>query len=227
MFHQIILAIPHSKRAFDSTLWSDPSLVNQDADRWTDWFTDQMFASQTMEKVMPVIGRISRFDCDLERLLDDPLQDEGRGILYTRSHSGATRNLTPQQQKAFMEHWQDYRNQIQKVAQPNCLLIDCHSFPSSESNREICIGFNEDWSRPTTESLNLIEQHFVNEGFSVGINTPYSNSLTPDLGFHYSSIMIELNKAIYLNETDNTLLPSADSIKACLNRLYAKLLNRE
>jgi putative restriction endonuclease len=31
---------------------------------------------------------------------------------------------------------------------PDALLLDCHSFPSELSDVDICIGFNEDWSKP-------------------------------------------------------------------------------
>ena len=32
------------------------------------------------------------------------------------------------------------------------------------------------------------------------MNKPYSNSITPPKEFHYKSIMIEVNKRIYMNE---------------------------
>lgn len=224
MFKELILAIPHSVRRYDSSLWSDPTTVDKDADRWTDWLTDEMFASRLMANISAVIGQISRFDCDLERLMDDPLEAEGRGILYTRSHSGAIRTLTIQQHNSLLQYWHAYREQIAGVTTSNSLLIDCHSFPASEGDVDICIGFNDDWSRPSSETLELISQHFRDAGYSIGINDPYANSLAPDLGFEYKSVMIELNKRIYLNEIDYSLLPQAASVKKCLENLYCRLL---
>jgi N-formylglutamate amidohydrolase len=224
LFRKIILAIPHSVRRFNSSLWSDPATVDKDADRWTDWFTDDLFAGRPLANISAVIGQISRFDCDLERLMNDPLEDEGRGILYTRSHSGATRTLTKQQRDSLLQYWHAYREHIAQVTTPDSLLIDCHSFPNSEGDVDICIGFNDDWSRPSPETLELVSQHFRHAGYSIGINDPYANSLAPDLGFEYKSIMIELNKRLYLNEIDYSLLPQAASVKKCLENLYCQLL---
>jgi N-formylglutamate amidohydrolase len=224
MFRKLVLAIPHSVRKFDSSQWSDPDSVERDADRWTDWFTDLMFAPKESPGIATVIGDISRFDCDLERLESDPLEAEGRGIIYTRSHSGATRNPSPELRKQLLQHWHSYRSQLRQAAEPGCLLIDCHSFPSAISPLDICIGFNEDWSRPNQETIDLVQAHFASEGLSVSINTPYSNSIAPNFGFPYQSLMIELNKRLYLCESTLTLLPRASEVQTYLACLYQQLL---
>ena len=224
IYHKLVLAIPHSVRTFDSAQWNQPAIAERDADRWTDWFTDQMFAAEPMGQIAVVVGAISRFDCDLERLEHDPLEADGRGIIYIRSHSGANRNPTPDQRRKLLGHWHSYREQLRQVAEPDCLLFDCHSFPSDISPLEICIGFNEDWSKPNQATIDLVRAHFAADGLTVGINNPYSNSIAPDFGFPYKSLMIELNKNLYLCERTFQLLPAAASIQRCLSRLYQKLL---
>jgi N-formylglutamate deformylase len=54
-------------------------------------------------------------------------------------------------------------------------------------------------------------------GYSVGRNKPYAGGYitehygNPDTGFHV--IQIEINRSIYMNERDFTLLPAFDRLK--------------
>lgn len=222
-FKKIVLAIPHATRNFDLTLWDDAARVSQDADRWTDWFTDQLF-DWKHPHVVSVIGKVSRFDCDLERLEDDPLEAVGRGRFYTQSHSGARRSLSPEFIEFGLAQWTGYRNLLVDELRPGALLIDGHSFPSDVHPVDICIGFNSDWSSPSKPMLAMVIDHFEQHGFSVGVNQPFSNSITPDAGFDYKSMMIELNKRIYMDETTLRLSIGALTVKRCLKSLYRKLL---
>jgi hypothetical protein len=45
-------------------------------------------------------------------------------------------------------------------------------------------------------TVNLFEDH----GYKVGINEPYSNSETPDCPFAYQSMMLEVNKKVYMED---------------------------
>ena len=45
--------------------------------------------------------------------------------------------------------------------------------------------------------------YFEENGYAVGINTPYSNSIAPKCRVDYKSMMLEINKKAYLN--GNTL----------------------
>ena len=45
----------------------------------------------------------------------------------------------------------------------------------------------------------------MDKGYQVGINAPYSNSMAPNCGFVYHSIMLEVNKKTYL-QSNSTLL---------------------
>ena len=78
------------------------------------------------------------------------------------------------------------------------MLLDCHSFPEEMGDVDICIGFNEDWSKPAKETIDMAVNHFLDHGFSVGVNEPYSNSETPQCNFRYHSLMLEINKRVYL-----------------------------
>ena len=122
---------------------------------------------------------------------------------------------------------QQYHNHIDilrsKITE-NTLLIDCHSFPSEIADVDICIGFNEDWSKPPISLIDFIQNYFKENGYSIGINYPFSNSISPKTHFTYHSFMIELNKRIYLNENNLTCNENANKIKELINQLYHILL---
>jgi hypothetical protein len=68
------------------------------------------------------------------------------------------------------------------------------------SDVDICIGFNEDWSKPHKATVELAVNLFEDNGYKVGINEPYSNSETPDCPFPYQSMMLEVNKRVYMED---------------------------
>ena len=107
------------------------------------------------------------------------------------------------------------------------LLIDCHSFPSGLSDVDVCIGVSDDWSCPSEFLIELVMESFRQAGYKVALNTPFSNTIAPPMNFSYDSIMIELNKRIYLNEDSLELLDSARRLKNSLNTLYGVLLRYE
>ncbi len=209
-YTNLILAIPHSKGEFDSSLWSDPELVRRDAHLWTDWHTDKLFSldGMTDSRIRRLIGTVSRFDCDLERLEDDPLESQGQGRLYRRSHSGATRaTIPPERAAAWLSLWAEWRVAARYFSL-DCqrpLLIDCHSFPSAFApDVDFCIGYNDDATRPPDEVLAIVCDVIEASGFRASFNAPYSNALAPD-GLRGHSLMIEVNKARYMDE--QTLQP--------------------
>lgn len=222
-FEKIVLAVPHATRNFDLNQWDNADLVAKDADYWTDWFTDELF-DWKHPCVASVMGCVSRFDCDLERLEDDPLEAVGRGRFYTQSHSGARRDLSFVCIESGLEQWRGYRRRLVDELRPGALLIDCHSFPSDVHSVDICIGFNSDWSTPAKSTLDMVIEHFEFHGFRVGINLPFSNSITPEAGFAYKSMMIELNKRIYMDEKTLRLSAGALKVRLCLQSMYKKLL---
>ncbi len=226
-YDRIVLAIPHATGAFDVSLWSNPAAVAGDARRWTDWFTDRLFrgAGRGDPRVRAVVGRVNRFDCDLERLEDDPLEEIGQGRLYARSHSGATRTVPPERAKRWLETWRRYRGRIVAAAAGarSPFLLDCHSFPADlEPDVDFCLGWNGDFSRPPDAVVGACRAAIEKHGFRVGFNRPYGNAILPD-GWRGPSMLVELNKAIHLDETGLALLPSARRVRTALRDLYAAL----
>ena len=94
------------------------------------------------------------------------------------------------------------------------------------SDVDICIGFNEDWSKPHKETLELTVNLFEDNGYKVGINEPYSNSETPDCPFSYQSMMLEVNKRAYLEDGSLHLLRNTKykrNVRAVIQNLLSEL----
>ena len=89
---------------------------------------------------------------------------------------------------------------------------------------DICIGINDDWSRPEDVMLERILDHFQRMGYRVVINEPYSNSVAPDCGILYRSLMIEVNKRTYMCGGMTLELLHAKRLRTALESFFVSLL---
>ena len=218
-YKNIVLFIPHSSDKLDKSSWSGN--IDRAVDRWTDWHTDKIFNSDE-ERVKKLIVPFSRFYCDTERLVDDPMESIGQGIAYTKIE-GCTRKLSEQQKEEIHNAYSDIHEQLEALAESGSLIIDCHSFPSDLSpDTDICVGFNNDDSYPSDEIIHIVVEHFRREGFKVGINDPYSNAMRVKASI--PTFMIEFNKDVYLRSDGKTLKEDWKYINTLIQSLYQKLL---
>lgn len=196
-YNHIVLNVPHASiEGLCESTWPLGAAFYSQIRRWTDWYTDFLFQSE-MPNIRMVRNTISRFIVDVERLMNDPLEERGEGIVYNRFEDMA-RNVTDRERILLMHYYHSYIRQLQLALSPGDLLIDCHSFPSDLSPMtDICLGFNEDWSRPSEDTIEQIARIFREAGYHVDINTPYSNSISPYCDFNYESITIEVNNKVY------------------------------
>lgn len=66
----------------------------------------------------------------------------------------------------------------------------------------------------------------LGRGYCVTVNTPFSNSKTVDTPAHYKSLMIEVNKRVYMYENDlKKKMPEFYRLKAQMETLYYRLLD--
>ena len=92
-----------------------------------------------------------------------------------------------------------------------------------ENTPDICIGTNV-YSYPKYKKL--IINHFKEYGYSVLENYPYSGSIIPNTCKDYkkiNSIMIEINKRIYLDDNKIINKEKYKKLSMCMNSLYKKL----
>ena len=223
-YENIVLNIPHAGvRGLGSIKCDDKVNLLAEVRKWTDWFTDLIFIPEKNDRIKHIIADYSRFAVDVERLLDDPLKKKGQGIIYTK-YNGQERHVEEKERIRLMAYYYDYIDRLKSMLSEHSLLIDCHSFPSDLSDVDICIGYNEDWSKPTDFVIDLVVESFKQQGYKVGINTPFSNAIAPEAGYTYNSIMIELNKRVYLNEQTLDFNDNAPKLREQLASLYSLLL---
>lgn len=203
-YKRIVLNEPHAsvEGLYDEHLsfWNiDADFVNDVVLKWTDWHTDYLFHAHHGENVRTVRFPYSRFIVDAERLWNDPLEEQGQGILY-KQFAGYRRNIPEAHEPMLLNLWHQHQQRLRDNLCENALLLDCHSFPSEAGEVDICIGYNEDWSKPDASTLSMVVNLFEENGYTVGINNPYSNSETPECPFAYKSMMLEVNKRAYMEE---------------------------
>ena len=202
MYKHIVLNQPHAsvEGLYDNQLsyWQiNTDFINNVVIPWTDWHTDFLFNPLQDVRIKRVRFPYSRFIVDAERLWNDPLESVGQGIVY-RQFGAHSRNVPKNIETRLKRLWQWHQKQLVKTLQPDALLLDCHSFPSHLSDVDICIGYNNDWSKPDDKTISKVADMFDGYGYRVGVNNPYSNSETPSCNFRYHSLMLEVNKKCYL-----------------------------
>ena len=223
-YENIVLNIPHAgAKGLGSIKCDNKVNLLAEVRKWTDWYTDLIFIPEKNDCIKHIIADYSRFAVDVERLLDDPLKKKGQGIIYTK-YNGQERYVSEKERIRLMAYYYDYIDRLKSMLSEHSLLIDCHSFPSDMSDVDICIGYNEDWSKPTDFVIDLVVESFKQQGYKVGINTPFSNAIAPETGYTYNSIMIELNKRVYLNEQTLDFNENAPKLREQLASLYSLLL---
>jgi N-formylglutamate amidohydrolase len=224
-YDNLVLNIPHSSiDGIGQAKWNNKVALLSEVKRWTDWYTDLLFVPDKRDGIKTIIGDYSRFFVDVERLPNDPLEEIGQGILYEK-FNGLKRLIGVEERRGLMAYYLGYSKNLKEMLNEHSLLIDCHSFPSDLSDVDICIGYNNDWSRPTDFVIELCKSVFEKQGYQVGINTPYANAIAPETGYAYNSIMIEVNKRLYLNEQTLEMTEGVIKFRKCTAELYSLLKN--
>jgi N-formylglutamate amidohydrolase len=240
-FDGIVLNIPHAavlNGVFSKDLggWGYNShLINEMILDHCDLFSDFIF-HYDHPKVTSVIAEYSRFVVDMERLKDDPLESIGQGMLYTHYCSYNRAPLSPEAKSYLVGLWEAYQQRLYDELQKKgrALLIDCHSFSSRlAKDVDVCIGFNEDSSKPDEDTLRHIVSVFEKHEYKVSLNFPYSNSITPLYSGEdgtvcpYKSVMIEVRKGLYMDQYRHTIKDDthfAPRLSHTLHELYESLL---
>jgi len=233
-YQNILLHVPHSSTAFPEGLkytWND---LDDEERLLIDYYTDELFApQQDSKRINSIVFPYCRLFCDVERLANDPLEAKGLGISYRRSLGAGFRSFGTLQ-KAYPYYADHHAAMSKKIVEMNrgLLLIDCHSFSSfpnllnsNPPDIDICIGYNDDETCPNKSFVSTIALYFESMGYKVGINTPFSNSKTFEVPVPYHSVMIEINKRLYMNEVTHEKTANFMLMHNTIQSLYGLLLN--
>jgi N-formylglutamate deformylase len=246
----MILHIPHSSHVIpenfrDQIVLSDDELAAE-LILMTDAFTDELF---TLSDATTVRFPISRLLVDVERFPDDaeePMSKVGMGMIYTltASNKKLRRILRSHEIKALISLYETHHQALMKAVETElekhgkALIVDCHSFPShplpcdrdqSTPRPEFCIGTD---SFHTPEALTqTVEMNLKKMGYTVGMNQPHEGTLVP-LAFYrkdsrVASIMIEVNRSLYMDEIAGTKNSAFDLVKKQIQTLLCSIKERQ
>lgn len=244
-----ILHIPHASLIIPLDI--RPSILLSDADlqteliTLTDAFTDELFVAD-FAKARAVIFPVSRLVVDPERFIDDNkeiMAVRGMGVIYTRASTGRPLRYPPTSEERtklinqyYQPHHQKFENSVSSALEHfgKCMIIDCHSFPSTPlpyeedqnpDRPEICIGTDSFHTSSWLEEK--VAMGFDRLGFSVEINRPFAGSIVPMRYFQkdsrVSSVMIELNRKLYMDEFTGKKNHRFDELKNILQRIIRGL----
>ena len=239
-YEGLLLHIPHSSASFPSESTHSFTDLDEEEKLLIDYYTDELFVPREQKRnICSVVFPYCRLYCDVERLVNDPLEDKGLGISY---HRTVDSDYLPFEDRSFsrlneaFKYYADFHADVSKrivemTSMNKILLIDCHSFSAlpnllnpTPPDIDICIGYNDDETRPYTKTIDYIVQYFKSLGYKVGINEPFSNSKTFPVPVEYHSVMIEVNKRLYMNEQTLDKIDSFYKLKHDIQSLYNLLL---
>lgn len=252
MYRSIVLNIPHAGTWFGGDVLAGNFLGKTDAfinnaRDVIDWYTDELFSpTKDVLNITAVAFPYCRTYCDVERMIDDPLEKENLGICYEDRIRGPHygfyrfdgRSGTRKNRIDPYRYYVEYHSRMEMllVESDTPLLIDCHSFSSratailkdlgNAEGIDICIGFNEDKTKPDKSVIETVIQHFTSLGYNVGINEPFSNSKTFNTPAKYHSIMIEVNKKLYMDEDTLEKTRHFEALQQQIRSLYSILLGK-
>jgi N-formylglutamate amidohydrolase len=231
---QIILHIPHSSTKIpyrDGYVVQD-FILQQEILKLTDWHTDELFFSEDDEMI---VAEFSRIFCDPERFTDDSqeiMAQYGMGVLYERNDNGdKIRNVSPElKNKVILEFYEKHHKKFSDAVNNQlnlfgkAIIIDCHSYPNIPLKRDLDQSSNRPDFNIGTDSyhtpkklIDLSISFFEEAGYSLGIDRPYRGSIVPMEHYqknkNVQTIMLEINRKLYLNEPSNNKNSDFNKIK--------------
>ena len=221
--------------------------------RSVDRYADELFDPSGYLSVISPVSRflcdVERFADDKE----EPMARIGMGAVYCNTTDGRPlrRPLTKKERDHLLQtyHRDNERHMelcLNEAILSNgfALIIDCHTFPSiplpCDSDQvtprpDICIGTDED--QTSSEVIELVTGYFSGLGYSVSINAPYAGTYIPrgysirkkktDIArasaAKVESIMIEVNRSLYMDEKTGEKLPQFNELQNRLSTLWPLL----
>jgi N-formylglutamate amidohydrolase len=221
---KLILHIPHSATNIpflDGYVAEEPK-IQKEIIKLTDWYTDELFFSETDTMV---IAPFSRLFCDVERFendADEVMSKVGMGAVYKCFDNGELlRNVTVSLREKIINefYWKHHNSFSDNVSSQlnianSCLIVDCHSYPSTPIIRDLDqtsirpdFNIGIDTFHTPKKLIDASVEYFAQMGYSLGVDWPYSGTIVPMKYYKKNktvhSIMLEVNRKLYLDEPSN------------------------
>jgi N-formylglutamate amidohydrolase len=245
----IICNVPHSGLIIpedfkEEYLLSGDALKNEVlfmADNYTDLLYSELLYVSSYIK-----SNVSRIFLDIERFKnpdEEPMSKVGMSAFYTLTSDGKPlRNIAPTTIEFLTRIYDEYHTTLTELVAESlernnfAVVVDCHSFPSiprsyepdkNENRPDICIGVDE-YHTPK-ELVDIVKRNFESAGYSVEINSPFAGSIVPmkysRTEQKVSSIMIEINRKLYMNEETYLKNKNFSEISKIISRAVIVSLN--
>ena len=243
---KLILHIPHSSDniPYKDGYVVDETILNNEILKLTDWYTDDLFHSDTDEMI---IANFSRIFCDPERFSEDEHEEMasvGMGVLYEKTDDNLLmRKITHELRTKILDeyywvHHQKLNNAVNQQLEKygKAIIIDCHSMSDipfirdkDQNTKRTDYSIGIDSIHTSDELLQTTLNFFSDRGIEVAINTPYSGTLVPMEHYqkneNVQSIMIEVNRKLYLNDNSNVKSENYSVVKRLLQD-YLKVIRQ-
>lgn len=246
MDKKLILHIPHSSTniPLKDGYIVDDIFLEKEMLKLTDWYTEDLFYSDEDELI---IAPFSRIFCDPERFTDDSqeiMAQYGMGVLYEKSDDGEIiREVTQElKEKVFNDYYWKHHNRLSNAVNnqlkqfEKALILDCHSYPSKPLKRDLDknperpdFNIGTDPFHTSQKLIDVSVSFFNNAGYTLGIDWPYKGSIVPlehyQKNNNVQTIMLEINRALYLNEPGNEKSERYSEIKRVTGEFIKTLKN--
>lgn len=235
----ILFHVPHSSLNIPKKFWKVCIKDNDYISKSNIFMCDYLIDRLLPDKCHKVLFKYSRLFCDVEKFKKDSLESmssKGMGFVYMNDCNGKITNIDRKYKKIIAKSYYDkHHNKLNKATinilkkYDKCILIDLHSFSDQMVNilfdandtPDICIGTDNFFT--SKELANFTMNFFKEFGYNVKFNYPYGGTMVPNCcinkkNIHLDSIMLEINKRIYLNNEKQF-----EKLKDCINKYYKYL----
>ena len=237
-----VVHIPHASVLIPDEYKKDflvsERVLRRELRRMTDAFCDELYDAPEFKT--RIIAPVSRLVCDMERFRDDkdePNARKGQGLMYTRTSLGRKlRENDPALRAEILYNYYDvHHKQLEQAVENSlseygrCLIIDCHSFNSSQivkfdnlfSMPDFDIG-TDDFHTPKILADSMFST-VRRLGFKARFNSPFGGCITPMKYYmkdrRVLSVMIETNRKLYMDEKTMQKNSSFGKIRAVCHEL--------
>lgn len=235
----ILFHIPHASLKIPKVYWDicqkEKNYIEQSNLFLNDYLTNKLIPIHCHK----LMFKYSRIFCDVEKFKDDSKEEmakKGMGVIYTRDCDNLIASPNKKYKtKVIKSYYNKHHNKLDKTVTTllnkykKCIIIDLHSYSDEmvsklfniNNNPDICIGTDDYYTNNSL--INFTIEHFKEYGYSVELNKPYQGTIIPNKYINkkehkLQSIMLEVNKRIYLNSFDDFI-----KLKNCINDYYKKL----
>ena len=241
---KLILHIPHSSTFIpdkDGFVLNDELLINEII-KLTDWYTDDLFHS---EKDEMIVAEFSRIFCDPERFAEDEKEEMasvGMGVLYEKTDNGnLMREVSPELRSNILTnyYWEHHQRLNEAVNEQlanygKAIIIDCHSMSDipfirdkDQKSKRTDFAIGKDIFHTNEELQQTTINFFTDRGIDVAINSPYSGTIVPMEHYqkneNVQSIMIEINRKLYLKENSNQKSENYNNVKNIIQEYLVEI----